>query len=215
MLLYIAAFWALIPIFLGLRARGREKFLTVVWLLLISSVTLYLVHLVSVTYQINIAYIFHTYTAVEFALLALFYHELLKSFRLRRYIRITIISFLAYKVVDTLWITTTSNVDQMAISIESLLVLLFIFLYFTQLFREKTIRRVLHHPTFWINNANLFYFVGILVFSISHFFQEDVLWSGFHLHNYLLLLRNVLFTLAFWFAYRNSRVKSVQAISRK
>ena len=106
--------------------------------------------------------------------------------------------------MDIIRITTLSRVDYVSMNVESTIVLMLAFIYFGQLFREKTVRRIALHPAFWINNANLFYFAGLLMFSISYFYGhgEDVLWSTYYVHDYLLLLRNLLLTLGFWFAYR-------------
>ena len=204
MFLHLATFWVLIPLFLGLAILKRKACLTFAWLLLLGSLLFSIAIIVVPIYWATNYPVFHTYTVVEVILIALLYQELLHSWVLRRIVRIVLVMFLLYKIADILWITTLSSPDYTAINVESFLVVILAILYFRQLFKERTTRCITAHPAFWINNANLFYFAGILVFSMSYLYGcgKDILWSRYFIHDYLLLLRNLLFTLAFWFAYR-------------
>ena len=200
----LAAFWVLIPLLLGSMVAKRAKFLSITWLFLLNSLIFSIAILVVPLFWWTNYPVFHIYTVAEFTLLALLYRELLHSTFLRRIIQVALVLFVMYKVIDIFWITSLYQIDYSSVNVESALVLLLTLLYFYQLLQEKAVHRITFYPAFWINNANLFYFAGILLFSVSYLYGsgEDVLWCGYFVHDYLLLLRNLLLTLAFWFAYR-------------
>ena len=204
MLLYVALFSVLISILLGRDVFKREKYLTITWLFLVASLLFSIANLMCPFLWPSNHPTFHAYTLVEFVLLGLLYQELLKSLLLKKVVRIAMILFLVYKVIDIIWITTLSRPDYASVNVEGAIILMLALLYLRQLLQQKAVYRITTHPAFWINNANLFYFAGILVFSISYLYGDgkDILWSHFFTHNYLLLLRNALLALAFWFAYQ-------------
>ena len=112
------------------------------------------------------------------------------------------------------WITPINRVDYVAINLEAILLIVLALLFYVQQLRDGITHRIAIHPAFWINNAILFYFTGIVLFSISFFHDEekDILWAPPYLNYYQLLLRDSLFAVAFWFANRSHQSTSMNAL---
>lgn len=142
--------------------------------------------------------LFHIYTLLEFILLSLLYRSVLRSDIFRKATVLGIVAFTIFKFLDVLAITGINKVDTLAMTIESVVMILFSILYFGQMIQKRE-GQIIMFPMFWINTAILFYFSGcFFLFLFSAYISKSIehyqaYWS---IHNTFVVIRDVLFTVA-------------------
>ncbi len=151
--------------------------------------------LLRVVEGINNHFVLHVYTASEFVLLALLYQLVLRT---KKAIAIVAVAFLLFKICDVIFITGINQVDNLAVSIESVVMICLSLLCFSRLMSSQE-GNLLGVPLFWINSGILIYFSSnfFLFAYSSHIFDElkeyYFYWS---IHNILVVVRDILFTIA-------------------
>ncbi len=150
---------------------------------------------------------FHFYTVAEFTLYSLLYKEVLRD--VKPLMAMLIVAFLLFKLSDLWLITRPDQPDTAAMTLESIIIIFYCFLYFDQLLKEKLIMYLTRHPMFWINSGVLVYFSGsffLFLFSPYIFKNEgsvDIYWS---FHAVLSLLKNLSFAIAFYLVSKSYRL---------
>ena len=108
------------------------------------------------------------------------------------------VAFSIFKFFDVLIITGLDQVDTLAITIESIAMIIFSMLYFAQLIEKKRIK-LIQFPMFWINAAILLYFSGsffLFLFSTYIFSDAEQYYEYWSVHNAFVIIRDILFTVA-------------------
>ena len=103
-----------------------------------------------------------TYTFLEYSFFAyiLWYH--IKSVKIRKIIPILSFLFLCFQTIHYLK-TGIQRIDSIPVGIETILILIYVFIYFHQSFNENRTTYIYNDPGFWI-------VVGILIYLGCSFF---------------------------------------------
>ena len=196
----ISTYSVLLPILFGVykfhRNYSSYYYVFLSWLVCSGVTNLVCVALAS--NGINNMYVQHVYTMFEFTFLLILYWKVMLSRRIRKATIWCTVAFFIFKTTDLLFITSFHQVDTLAITIESIIAIVFSILYFGQLLNERT-PNLTAVPLFWINSGIIIYFSSnFFIFLFSTYILEDaeqyyVYWS---IHNTLVVIRDILFTIA-------------------
>lgn len=152
----------------------------------------------------NNLYLFHMFTYFEAILYALIFIDLLKGSQ-KNVVRILLVCFLIFSVINSaLWesfIVFNSNQRYLG----GVFIIVYICLYFIQIFNEAKIQKIESDPYFWMTAILLIYTAGTLfLFILADEIltaKNNALWD---LHSVLNILLNLGFTLTIWMGARKS-----------
>lgn len=147
--------------------------------------------------------LFSTYTIFEFSLIALAYSFAFSSPVVRQRIRWLIVGFNVFALIDILFLLGPTDMNGLARSLETLLLVGLAMLYLRQLLDELQVQRLSKHPMFWITVGVLLYFPGtLLLFAAYNWFStslpRDVQSSIWSLNYVANLVFNLLIAFALW-----------------
>lgn len=111
----------------------------------------------------NNLFLNHLYAVIEFVLIAYLYTLHLNGLIKIIYLRILMIAFVLFALVNTLFFQRLTEFNSNVTFTESLLLIVFSILYFYKLLRDLQHRRLERVPMFWINMSVLTYFSGALM----------------------------------------------------
>lgn len=144
----------------------------------------------------------HVYTLLEFFFVASFYHHALGSLLPANSLRVLILFFSLFSILNSLFIQNIYQFNSYASALKSLLVLVLALLFLLKKIREQpptTGSSVASES--WINSGFLIYFSGALVlFSFAGLLprQQALQLNVWSLHLFLLIILYILLTIAFW-----------------
>lgn len=129
------------------------------------------------------------YTFLEYSFFAYFAWLLISSKRYKKLILILSVLFLIFQVYYYLT-SKPQRIDSIPVGIETILVLVYIFIYFRQFFASNNTDYIYNDPSFWI-------IVGILIYLCSSFFfnilANYVPRDNWHLTFIPEIIKNILF----------------------
>ncbi len=139
----------------------------------------------------------HFYVMIEFLLITLFYAFSLKGFILKNVVRVVIVLFEIYCLINIIFIQGLFEYPETRI-VEGLLMVSFSLVFFSKTMLEIEIRNLYKEPKIWINTAVLFYFAGNFFFNILYsimlensvqFLRLIIAWfySGLNMIFYLMI----------------------------
>jgi hypothetical protein len=102
----------------------------------------------------------HFYYPASLLILGLFYLQVLRNFIRPVYILTIIIAFLAYSIINTIFIQGLFEYASLVAAIGGLIVFLFSVAFFTKIMIEAKIAKLSTEPLIWINSGLLFYYAG-------------------------------------------------------
>lgn len=102
------------------------------------------------------------YTFLEYAFFAYIFWFNIKQLRFKKIILIFSFLFLCFEIIY-FFLSKPQRIDSVPVGIETILMLLFSFIYFHQYFNENRTTYIYNDPNFWI-------VVGILIYLCSSFF---------------------------------------------
>ncbi len=112
----------------------------------------------------NIYPLAHIYVALELIFFAFFYHKQLNNFIQKKYIFIAALAFILFSVINVFFLNGIESYPTITRSIESLILVSFSILFYSQVMIESKIEKLSKAPMIWINTAVLFYFSANLFF---------------------------------------------------
>lgn len=144
----------------------------------------------------------HHYTAIEFALITLFYHQYLLSVRSKWLIYIGL-CFVPASLVYGYLVQDPFMFNSLARSIESALVLIYGWLWLKRDVRYQAgYRYRARSSVFWINTGIMFYFgTNLLTFALSNSMlknNQEALLMSYIIHAFINAFVNLLFAFALW-----------------
>lgn len=155
-------------------------------------------------YSINNLPFFHLWTIIEFFLLGLIFYRVFTHHLSKKAIIVTIIAFVAFAVINALFIQTIYEFNTIARAVESFLLILLALLFFYKVFQESTVMRLEKYPMFWINSGILVYFCGsFFLFIFSNYILEqsrNELYAYWGIHSALNIVLNLFFAMGLWYS---------------
>lgn len=192
----------LVPLFIGISmSRRMDDYVKILIMGLLISAFTDCINLFFRRNHLPTAILFHIYTVLEFFVLALLYKHLFHKERIKKNINIIILLFFVFKILDITFFTSIWESDTLAMTLESVLMIIFGILYFDQVLKEMVIPNLEKYPVFWINSGILIYFSGSLflfLFSDFIFSTQTSYWSFWSIHSTLTITKNALFSIGLW-----------------
>ncbi len=202
---YFSSSLSLIALIFSLRRyKGLSKHLKPIFALLVASVlTEILVMMGSSAYElINPLVILKFFTAIEFALISVFYGMFFKKYFNSVVFYGIIPCFFVLNILESL-IMGTKSFDNLSISVESICFILYSLFFFYYALENLLFENLLEIPEFWINSAILFYFAGnffLFLFRAKILVEDpmeiNLLWAT--IHTFFNLVYNLFLVIGFW-----------------
>lgn len=111
-------------------------------------------------HKINNLFLYRIFTPVEYALLCLMYYSSMKKSTIKKAIHLSVYGFFAVCVLITFFVEGWKVIDSYAKTIESLLITIWILIYFRQTLITSKILNLHNDPLFWISMGFLIYLIG-------------------------------------------------------
>ncbi len=193
----------LIPFVVSLiNIKRITSYLSPVFFLIVISVIIEIINILFSRLGYSNNYILHYFTAVEFALISLFYSFFFKTYFKPLLINLLIPVFLLASYIDyrVYGLNSTYNFSP---SVECIVLIIYSFFFFYYALKNLIFENLISTPVFWINTAILFYFSGnLILFIFSNYMAKSdivkygMLWGV--IHTFFNLLYNVLLSFGFW-----------------
>lgn len=120
----------------------------------------------------NIAF-YNFFTAFEFCFYLIIIKALIVNNRVKRVILITILGYALIAVVNILFIQKIRTFHTITYALGCLLVTIFCFYYFFELFKKPKSFSLIHQPAFWICSGLLFFYCcGFPLFALINHWGE-------------------------------------------
>ena len=142
------------------------------------------------------------YTFLEYAVFAFIFLNNIKTKKLRSLIILASIAFFIFQLIYVIT-TRIKHLDSIPIGIESILIFVYIFLFFYEFSKSISNFYIYNHYCFWVAAGILIYLGGSFFFYIlfSHLSREQITTFG-NLTYLAEIIKNVLFTLAIFMYVR-------------
>ncbi len=156
----------------------------------------------------NNMWLFHLHTWVETTLLSFIFIEILTSWR-KRMTQILIISFFIFSIINIAQLESLLEFNSNQRYIAGVGIIIWILMFYFQLFQEAKIERLEHSPYFILNSSLLIYFTGTLFlfifgkYVITEHNPEQVT-DYWHLHSTFNILLNIGYTFTLWMGVKKS-----------
>ena len=142
------------------------------------------------------------YTLLEFMIFAFLFWKSIKSSKAKQFIFLTSLLFIVFQIIYVLT-TKVKHLDTIPIGIETILIFIYIFLFFYEFARNTNNLYIYSHYCFWIAGGILIYLGGSFFFFILiEHLSDDQLASFGNLTYLAEVIKNLLFTLAIFIYIR-------------
>lgn len=147
--------------------------------------------------------LFWSYTIMEFAFIASAYSFASSSEVQRRAIRWLIVGFSLFAVGEIVFLLKPTDLNSLARSVETLLLITLALLYLRQLLEELRVEKLSRHPMFWLTVGVLVYFPGTFLLFATHNWFAASLPSSIHYQIWVLndvanIIFNLFIAVALW-----------------
>ena len=105
------------------------------------------------------------YFPLEFLFLALLYSKELVGIVQRKWMKVIIIVFMVYSVLNPIFIQKFTQYSQVR-SFTCIFLVVFSILYYYRVMTEAKVKKLVDEPMIWVNSAVLIYFSGLLFYNI-------------------------------------------------
>lgn len=151
--------------------------------------------------RINNLPLLHIYVAAGFLLLAVFYQNILNSFIRPRIIWAITVSFLVYTVLNSLFIEPIFTFNSMALTVESILVVILSLSTFIVLLNDivKERRSTVIKSINWINSGLFIYYSSsLIIFYLTRNFPLSINQYTWILHSFFSIAMYTCFCIGLW-----------------
>jgi len=158
-----------------------------------------LVNNIHMRYGINNMYIFHIYSYIEFIVISIIFHTLLKSKKLKIGIYISCILFYTFSVINLLKWETLYDFNSNQFAVEAVIIFFYCIGYYTELMKNPSVVHLEKSPEFLLVSGYFVYFSGTFMLFISS--KELLLTNneGYWILNSILnILLNIIYTIVLW-----------------
>lgn len=146
---------------------------------------------------------------LSFALLSVYFEQIIHDKRVRNFIIGCIIFYVAFFILDTFSLENDDVFNSYTFSVASLIIIIYCLFYYLKQLLNPRIAQITSTHEFWAATGILFYNTGNFFIFLSYRFltihnngDNGLLWR---LHNCILLLMCILISIGF---YYNSKVKN-------
>ena len=198
--------FALLPFLtalLTMKYWSKSVFLNPLFVLLSLALLMELVQGFKARKYINIYYLVHLYTILEFILITMFYGRFFRVYfnPLPFYITIPLLLGVAFYDYN---VDGLKNFDGFTTSAESIFLIGFSMFFFYYALKHLLIEdKLVNSPVFWINTAVLIYFSGnLFMFSFNNYLMQTdpskryILWGT--IHSFFNIMFNLFIAIGFW-----------------
>jgi len=202
----------LLALILFTRLSNSTKWLSV-YLILLPFLVLWIDH---EAYLLkNNMYLKHTLSHLEIILLSLYYYYIFERVLFRKMVTILFAGYVIFSVLDTLYYEPFSIYPSNIGFVYSLMIILYSFLFFFEIYEKGEVLYIERHPHFWINSAFLLYYSGTLLLGLfSNFLMYKIPRDNYlYLNSFfsvMTIVFNVLVCIGLCIeAYQYKKIKSV------
>ena len=207
-LMYVSYFSVLIPIcFLLVKNQNLKiPLIKVLLILLIASVLSDLLGYILIKSGRSNIVIDNSYTFVEFTLLSLIYKELLLTYE--KMIYLFMVVFIGFFLIDSLMIENLTKFQNYPLLLEGFILILFSCFYLRCFILNPKNNPIFDNMGYFWLNAAIFCYFGLNIFlfaSTNYIFKNeaaDIAMSAWSAHNFLNVLKNILFATGIYYAGR-------------
>lgn len=148
------------------------------------------------------------YHLVQYTILILIFITAIDTKSIKKILIGLLTSFLIYSFIYHTYLIHIDSVYPDLRLISSFVFILIPLYYFNYIHTNTPILNLFSFPLFWISTAVLLYFAGnfFLYAAINMFTIEKVYLLYFPIHNVLNATKNILFGVAFYMQYQNSKI---------
>ena len=147
------------------------------------------------------------YTLFEYIFLAYLISISIQNKKIKKLILSLSICFIIFQVVFG---SKIYRLDSISIGIETILLFIYIFLFFYDHSKNNKTGYIYNHPTFWLSVGMLLYLGGSFFFNILvGFMSKDEVNSYWHYSSIAEIIKNLLFAASILIASRQHKVSSI------
>lgn len=171
--------------------------------------------------DLNTNWLYHIHAFITVWFLGLYFRNLFQD-RYKQWVSLACIAVISlYLIIKVVVMQQYRYFDSIGFSLVSASVVLFVFMYFQQLFTNVKDSNILHDFNFWFSSGLLIYFLGnFIIFLTYHYFtlqilatytkqERDLLTNLWGLHNCLLFAGALtLLGGSLWIVYRRKSASS-------
>jgi len=193
----------LIPVIIGFASyHSLTPVKRLILALMVCSLGLNIIQITLALHSIPNLFIGHIYTLIEFILIAYIYKlKLDKLIPLSVFMAI-VVGFVVFSLFNTFVIQGLHANNSYQRTLESVLVVVFVSLYFYKTAKELKVQRIEREPLFWFSAGALLYFSGALfIFIFSNYlllYSRSLGITFWTAHTFFLLLLYLFSTIALW-----------------
>ncbi len=114
----------------------------------------------------NNMYLKHVLAHLEISVFTIYFYYLFEKLFFRRMVIFLYIGYLIFAVFDTVLYESFAVYPSNIGFVYSLIVILFSFLFFYEIYEKGEVLYIERHPHFWINSALLIYYSGTLILGL-------------------------------------------------
>ncbi len=151
--------------------------------------------------SINNFPVFHVFTIFQFIFIIGIYKIELRSVFSKNLFNIALIIFVAFAIINSIWLQSIYAFNSNTITIVSYVTLFFSLAYFYKLLKEVKYEALEKTPMFWLNIGFLIYFSSnLLLFFLNDYLPKGspsmyLVWSA---HAVVNIILNIFYTIALW-----------------
>ncbi|SNR64723.1 hypothetical protein [Hymenobacter mucosus] len=147
------------------------------------------------------------YIGVEFALLVWMYSLIIKNNVLLKFRWVVVATMIGMLTIEEIGrLGQPDNVDNIGRSVESVLVIGLVLLYYYTSFKEMRVLYIWKDPVFWISTALLIFFAGnFLIYTFANFsikYSQQLSYQIWALHGVLTMLLYSTYAYGLWISPR-------------
>lgn len=152
----------------------------------------------------------NSYTLLEYLFFSYLISNSIHLKQLRKLILFFSIGFTIFQVATYFLNSEYRRLDSISVGIETILIFIYIFLFFYDHSKNNKTGYIYNHPTFWISVGILLYLGGSFFFNILANYMTDAEFNNYWHYTYFAeILKNVLFAAAVLITSRHHKLSSI------
>jgi hypothetical protein len=149
----------------------------------------------------------HIYAVLEFGIMLEVFRTYFKALPINRLARLLFIAFVAFAVFEAYFLERIGFFNSYSRGIESIVLIAFSLYFYLNLLQKLQVEQVHRFPMFWIATGVLIYFAGnLFLFAAANELllnvSDELNVELYKIHNFLNILKNLLFAYGLWLSHR-------------
>ncbi len=202
-----SAFSVLVPVVAGIiRYQRLDKALKVFAWFIFLSLLFDAAFVYTANRGINNLVLSSLFRIIQYAAFSMLFYYSFRSRIIRKGIMAILICFLFFSVVNLLFLQGASQFNTWTQGISCILLILFVLLFFFELFKAGKVKRLERYPLFWVASAALLYFAGsMFLFIFSNLVlavSNEALDGLYSIHSVINMVANIIYAIGLWLSPR-------------